>query len=181
MNIKKLNKLTIFLVYILFLILIYNYYNNKKNININKTKVSKFFDTINKQNIKTDDYIAVIQIPRINLERGIYNKNSKLNNVDKNIFVLNETIFPDKENSHIILAAHSGRSDVSYFKNLNKLKINDILYFYYNNKKYIYNIVDIYEVEKTGKINLHLSYNDISLITCKGESKQVIYHGSLIN
>ena len=113
------------------------------------------------------------------MEKGIYNIDNPLNNVDKNIAVLRETIWPDQKNSHIILASHSGNSDISYFKKLNKLKINDEIYFYYNNKKYVYSINNIYEVEKRKYINLDLSNDDISLITCKGKNNQIIYHGKL--
>lgn len=174
-----LNKIIIFSIYIILLILIYNFYNDYNKKIIDKSKVVNFFDTVNESNRKQDDYIAVIQIPKINLEKGIYNIDNPLNNVDKNIAVLRETIWPDQKNSHIILASHSGNSDISYFKKLNKLKINDEIFFYYNNKKYVYSINNIYEVEKRKYINLDLSNDDISLITCKGKNNQIIYHGKL--
>lgn len=176
---KILNKIIIFSIYIILLILIYNFYNNHNKKIIDKSKVTKFFDTVNELNRKQDDYIAVIQIPKINLEKGIYNIDNSLNNVDKNIFILKETVWPDQKNSHIILASHSGNSNISYFKKLNKLKLSDEIYFYYNNKKYIYSINDIYELEKRKYINLDLSDDDISLITCKGKNNQLIYHGKL--
>ena len=119
-----LNKIIIFSIYIILLILIYNFYNDYNKKIVDKSKVVNFFDTVNESNRKQDDYIAVIQIPKINLEKGIYNIDNSLNNVDKNIAVLRETIWPDQKNSHIILASHSGNSDISYFKKLNKLKIN---------------------------------------------------------
>lgn len=135
-------------------------------------------------NTFTEDYTAVLEIPKIKLKRGIYSKEDKRNNVNKNIYLIDKTTLPDENNvSHIILAAHSGNSYISYFKNLHKLQIDDNVYFYFNGTKYIYKIIDKYEVEKTGDINLILtSESDITLITCKYNSnKQIVYVGSLID
>ena len=127
--------------------------------------------------------MAVLEIPKINLKRGIYDKSNINNNVDKNIFILNESILPSEEvNSHILLASHSGNSYISYFRNLYKLNINDKVYFYYQGIKYIYEISDKYEIEKTGTIKLSFdNHDDITLITCiNNTNKQLIYRGILI-
>ena len=75
-----LNKIIIFSIYIILLILIYNFYNYYNKKIVDKSKVVNFFDTVNESNRKQDDYIAVIQIPKINLEKGIYNIDNSLNN-----------------------------------------------------------------------------------------------------
>ena len=96
--------------------------------------------------------------------------------------MLKDTVLPDEDTiSHIILASHSGNSYVSYFKNLHKLDINDEIYFYYKNNKYIYSIYKIDEVDKTGNIELKkTNSSDITLITCKGNlKKQIVIYATL--
>ena len=54
------------------------------------------------------DYIAVLKIPKINLERGLVDRNSYSNNVNYNIQILSNSSMPDEKNGNVILAAHSG-------------------------------------------------------------------------
>ena len=128
------------------------------------------------------NYVAVLEIPTINLRRGLYEKNDPNNNVNRNIYMLKDTVLPDESDvSHILLASHSGNSYISYFKNLHKLDENDEVYFYYKNTKYVYSIYKIYEVDKTGNVELKRTNNsDITLITCKGNlNKQIVVIGTL--
>ena len=84
---------------------------------------------------------------------------------------------PDIKNSNLILAAHSGNSNVSSFKDLNKLEINDNIYIEYNNKEYQYKIVNYYTVEKTGLIDIIRNKNKttLTLITCiENTNKQLV-------
>lgn len=187
----------VFLVLISSLFFAYKFYKNKVNENITNKKVESFFETkdnvlINrdettKQSVikeTTNDYIGILEIPRINLKRGLVDKTSSYNNVDKNIYQLKETILPDEQtNSHIILAAHSGNSSVSFFKNLKKLEINDKVNFYYKGIKYIYEVFDKYEIEKIGTLKINQTdISDITLITCvNGTNRQLIYVAKLIN
>ena len=137
-----------------------------------------------KKNNNSVNYMAVIEIPKINLKKGIYSKNSSLNNVNKNIYVVKESVFPNEEkNSHIILASHSGNSKVSYFRKLNKLTLNDEVYLYYKNIKYVYKVSNRYEIKKTGEAELKFTNgSDITLITClTGKNKQVVYVAKLIS
>jgi len=125
-----------------------------------------------------EEYIAVIEIPKISLRKGLYNKNSSLNNVDKNIQILKESDMPDKINGNFILAGHNGTSKISYFRNLKKLQLNDISYIYYNGGRYVYKLVNIYEIEKNGKANIirNASKTTLTLITCKSnEEKQLVF------
>ncbi len=125
-----------------------------------------------------ENFIAVLEIPKIDLKKGIYSINSKNNNVDKNIMLLNESDMPDVINGNFILAGHSGTGYNAYFKDLKKLELGDSAYIYYKNNKYKYNLIDKYEVEKTGKA-LIIKDSDISaltLITCKdNEDKQIVF------
>ena len=182
------------LISLLVFIIRYRYYENKSAND--RKQVDEFLSQPVLNNIETNevtsdevnsdtninDYIAVLEIPAINLTRGLVDKSSPNNDVNKNIYMLKDTVLPDEDTiSHIILASHSGNSYVSYFKNLHKLDINDEIYFYYKNNKYIYSIYKIDEVDKTGNIELKKTYSsDITLITCKGNLKrQIVIYATL--
>ena len=99
------------------------------------------------------------------------------NYVDKNIQIINGSNMPDIKNSNLILAAHSGNSNVSFFKELNQLEINDSIYIEYNNKNYEYKMVNYYIVEKTGYIDIirNENINTLTLITCiENTNKQLV-------
>ena len=125
------------------------------------------------------NYIGILEIPKINLKQGFLDINSKYNNVDYNITVVQTSTYPDVDKGNLILASHSGTSYISYFKNLYKLEIGDYAYIYYNGIKYQYQIVNIYNVEKTGKVAIYRnnSATVLTLITCTkdSETEQTVY------
>ena len=186
----------IFLFFLGVSYLIYNYYENKKQDNFEKEMIEEFFEvedeeeiiqeTEEEQSVKEEvvvNYMAVLEIPKINLKRGLVDKNSSSNNVNRNIYILKETTLPDEQiNSHIVLAAHSGNSYISFFRNLKKLDMKDDIYFYYKGVKYIYKVSNKYEIEKTGTTELkQTNMSDITLITCiSGTDKQVVYVATLV-
>ena len=189
----------IFFIFIGLSILVYNRYSRINEIKVEEEKIEEFFNELEEEPINdivdnnviqeetpivdNTNYIAILEIPKIDLKKGLVDKYSYLNNVDRNIYTSKETIYPNDEvNSHIILASHSGNSSVSYFRYLNRLDINDSVYIYYNGMKYTYKIIDKYELEKNGKLQLGLSdKSDITLISCVGYKNQVVIIGSLIN
>jgi len=190
--------LGIFLFFLGISYLIYNHYENKKQDNYEKEKIQEFFDIKDEEDEVTEEnnaeeteneevrvnYIAVLEIPKINLKRGLVDKNSSDNNVNRNIYMIKKTTLPDEQiNSHIILAAHSGNSYISFFRNLKKIDMKDKIYFYYKGIKYIYEVSNIYEIEKTGTTDLkQTNISDITLITCiSGTNKQVVYVATLID
>ena len=115
-----------------------------------------------------EHYIGYLEIPKINFNRGFYSKNSEFNNVELNIQVLSNSSYPDTKNSNLILAAHSGDAYNSYFTDLKYLSIDDELIITYKDHKYHYLIKDIYDVEKTGTVNIKRDQNQntLTLITC---------------
>ena len=121
------------------------------------------------ENTNINDYILVLDIPNLNLMRGVYSKDSKENDVNKNVKILKESDLPDKINGNVILVAHSGTSNISYFKNLHKLVTNDIAYIHYAGKVYTYKLVNTYDIEKTGEAPIirNSSKNTLTLITCR--------------
>lgn len=192
-----------FFIIIFSLIMIGNeYYKNYKIEEDNNDKLVEFFDIqedlieeeiIEEQPIEdkkeepiinNEQYIGVLEIKKINLTRGFYSKNSRLNNVNKNIQILSSSDMPDIENGNVIIAAHSGNSSISFFRNLPKLNADDNAIIYYQGKTYIYKLVNNYEIEKTGTANIkrNINKNSLTLITCKHNSnKQLVYIFELIN
>ena len=124
--------------------------------------------------INDSNYIGRLEIPKINLEKGFVSKESSENNVNKNIAIMNPSDYPDKEKGNFILAGHNGNGWNSYFRNLHKLKKDDVAYVYYNGIKYTYKITRIYQTEKTGTVKIYRNTNKttMTLITCtKGDKK----------
>ena len=125
------------------------------------------------------NYIGILEIPKINLKRGFLDVNSRYNNVNYNLTVINGSTFPDQVNNNLILASHSGNCSVCYFNKLYKISKNDIAYVYYNKIKYEYKVVNIYEVEKDGTVAIkrNNNKNTLTLITCTKNSntKQTVY------
>jgi LPXTG-site transpeptidase (sortase) family protein len=130
-----------------------------------------------------ENFVAVLEIPKIDLKRGLYDVESKYNNVNRNIMILSPSQYPDVENGNFILAAHSGSGYISFFRNLYKLSTGDYAYVYYNNVKYSYEITNIYYQQKTGKIAVYRPQdkNTLMLITCtkNDESTQTVYVAEL--
>lgn len=123
------------------------------------------------------DYIAVLKIPKINLEKGLVARDSKYNNINYGVEILKESDSPDVINGNVILAAHSGTANISYFKNLDKINVGDEAIIYYQGKTYSYKFVKIYDIEKTGKAKIDRDNNTstLTLVTCRhNTNKQII-------
>ena len=123
------------------------------------------------------NYIAVLKIPKINLEKGLVEKNSKYNNINYGVQILKESDSPDVINGNVILAAHSGTANISYFRNLDKLDLGDDAIIYYQGNTYNYKVVKKYDVDKTGKIIIKRDRNTstLTLITCRHNTdKQIV-------
>lgn len=104
-------------------------------------------------------------------------------NLDKNVTILKGSILPNKDNSIIFLAAHSGNSKVSFFNKLDKIKNNQEINFYYNNYKYIYKVIKKYETNKDGDIEVNKDFkNKLILTTCSihNKKKQLIVESIMI-
>ena len=125
------------------------------------------------------EYIGYLEIPKINMKNGLVSKNSFYNNVNYNIQMLKESDYPDAALGNVILAAHSGTSYISYFKNLYKLSKGDEAIIYYKDYIYRYKIVDIYNVPKNGyaTIKRNAEKSCLTLITCTrgSDTEQTIY------
>ena len=116
-----------------------------------------------------ETFLMVLEIPKVNLRRGIYSKDSKWNSIEYNVTILEESNFPDEEYGNVILAAHNGPADIAYFNQLHQLEVGDMAYVYYNGIKYGYEVSDIYDVAKDGTVEIsrNQNLNTLTLITGK--------------
>lgn len=116
--------------------------------------------------IKKNSFAELI-INKINLDEELFSKDSSENNIEKHVTILNESIYPDNDNSIMIIAAHSGIGRIAYFNELDKLEINDEIILIYKDKEYIYIVKDIWEEKKTGYININREKKkQLVLTTC---------------
>lgn len=166
--------------------IIYNKYQEKQE----EIKLEYFFEvsTIDNYNViedtKQEDYIAVLEIPIINLKKGLYAIESKNNNVNKNIEIIDSSDMPDITKGNFILAGHSGTGRIAFFDDLDKLIIDDTIIVYYKNIKYIYQINNIESIVKDGTIEIKREFESmITLTTCNQENKneQLVITGILIS
>lgn len=160
--------------------LIDNYYKNEETIqDNNKSKIKKMSN-----DSSLEEYLGILTIPKINLKIGFYNKNSEKNNVNKNVTLLKDSIMPEMDKSIVYLAAHSGTGYLAYFKDINKLTNNDMIYLNIDNISYSYIITDIYENPKNGEIIIDRNINEkyLVLTTCsKNKNMQLVIVSKMIN
>lgn len=125
------------------------------------------------------NYIGTLHIDKIKLNKGFLDLNSPYNNVDRNITVIEKATYPNVENSNLIIAAHSGDCPVCYFDKLYKLELGDKASVKYKNKRYIYELVNVYNVEKNGTVEVRRdpSKKTLTLITCthNSDTEQTVY------
>ena len=176
----------------------YNYINSKKTIaydhiinvfyNTNESNKTESTENVEekqpeeeiKNNTKTTyDYIGYLEIPKINLKKGFVKKESSANNVEKNIYIVDKSDYPDKEKGNFIIAGHSGTGWKAFFNDLYKLKKDNVIYVTYGNKKYTYKIDNIYTQKKTGTIAIYRDYSKttLTLVTCTNNDNttQTVY------
>ena len=167
----------------------YDYFSNKQINNKEEQALEEFYNieediiedtTIEPQKVEEVkeqiNYIAVLKIPKIGLERGLVDPNSYLNNVNYNLEFIKGSSMPDQENGNVIIAGHSGSARISYFRKLDQLVIGDKASLNYKGKVYNYKIVDIYDIDKTGTAEIIREKNKstLTLITCRHNTKKQI-------
>lgn len=145
-----------------------------KKISTENKIIESIIETDDKKvNNYNNNYVGILDIPKINLKKGLVNVSSKYNNVNKNIQVISSDI-SNIETESIILAAHSGSGYKAFFKNLHKLEIDDLASIYYAGKKYNYIVTDIFTELKDGDIELPKDNNLLILTTCYNKEKQLV-------
>lgn len=158
-------------------------YNVNNDIKIDDVKALSKVSVNKIDNEIKEKYIGIVDIPKIKLKRVFYNIDSSLNDVNKNIMVLKGSKMPNIKGGILFLAAHSGNSNISFFRNIDLLNIDDEIMIYYNNKVYFYIVSDSYETVKNGKISINKNINEnvLVLTTCsKNKDKQLIVVSKLV-
>ena len=135
---------------------------------------------IDNYNINYSDNKLRLIIPTIQLDENIYDYDSKYNSVDYGLELINNYDIK-KQKGSIIIASHSGNSSISYFKNLYKLKIGDLVILQSDDEIYHYKINSIYKIKKNGTFKYKDIDSGIYLITCdkKNKKKQLVFQGKL--
>lgn len=125
-------------------------YNTIEKINVEKSNTEKVLNYYQESTHKKvvdkkseEDYLGILHIPSINLTRGFYKQTSSLNNVNKNIYYVKESIPLEYSSSMLILAAHRGNSKVSFFNDLDKLNLGSTIYLDYKGKRYTLSLIHI--------------------------------------
>ena len=177
-NNKLVNFLCILIIILSCSIIIIHYFQ----IRINDTKNNQAIEAYltNKIDNTYDEkyrYNALLEIPSINLKRGVLDINNPYNKADYNIELVKEDF------NTIVLAAHNGNYYNSYFGNLSKLELGDTINYYKDGEIYNYIYSDSYEIKKDGYADIYHK-NDkksIILITCKDntDDAQVVHIGYL--
>lgn len=175
---KIINSLCIIIIILSLSIIIIHYFQ----IYIDKTKNTKAIEAYltNKIDNTYDEkyqYNTLIEIPSINLKRGVLGINNPYNKAEYNIELVKE------DSNTIVLAAHNGEYYNSYFGNLSKLELGDIIKYYEDGNIYEYIYSDSYEIKKDGYADLYYKTDkkSIILITCKDntDDAQVVHIGYL--
>ena len=142
------------------------------------SEVQEYVEPVQQQ-VNYDNYLGVLEIPRISLKRGFYGLDNRYNNIQYNVAVIRGSQFPDEERGNLILMAHSGNAYISFFRYLYKLELGDKAYVTFKGKKYTYSIVNIYDTPKVGTVKIIRNYDKttLTLITCTHNSDdyQTIY------
>lgn len=192
---NKYRILSIILISLCFVFCLMKIYNNEQIERAEENKIEEFINITtskekkenlisNENKTSKSNFLLVLEIPKINLKKGIYNFGSKNNNVEKTIQLIEKSDMPSVKNGNLILASHRGNSKVSFFNDLYKLNKEDNVFVYYSGYKYTYKIKNWYKEKKTGRLTIKRNENKnvIALITCvKNENNQVIYIGELKN
>ena len=173
-------KILTIVLFINTLLLIIIKLSNLIKVNNENYEVNSYLNNYNEDvgYINKEEYLGILEIKKIKLRKGFYKLNSNLNNVDKNIMIVSSSDMPDVNKGNLILASHSGNSSVSYFRYLYKLDMGDIASIYYLGKKYDYKLINYYDVDKNGIVQIikNNDINTLTLITCKKNTdKQTVF------
>ena len=188
---KILFLLGLFLLNMSIILIALKTYINLNYLDLNKKMVTNYMeftslsDNISNQSNQNEKYeiAAVLEIPDLNLRR-VLTYDDVYNDIKYNVQIISGKM-PDNDKNNLILAAHSGNGQASFFSKLSMLTDESEIYIYYNGIKYVYRIFDYYEVTKSNQILVkrNREFNTLTLITCSeiDNNKQIIYISYLVD
>jgi len=178
---KKEKRALIFLIILLLLGIAYftiNIYIKQKEYKNNEEAVEAYLN--NEIDIIPEEkyqYNSILEIPSIDLKRGLLDINSEYNDAKYNIELIKE------EENTLVLAAHNGTNGNSFFGKLSTIELGDSIKYYKNGNIYEYIYSENYDIKKNGYADLYLKEDikSIVLITCKDntDDAQTVYIGYL--
>lgn len=130
-----------------------------------------------------EEPVGKIKIPKIHLEKPLYDITSEKNNIEENVTILKGSTSPEEKTGILFIAAHSGTGEVAFFEELDELKIDDTITIEYKKKSYTYQVENIYEQPKNGYITGRIEEKpQLVLTTCcpNKENCQLIIHSTKI-
>ncbi len=167
-------KISTILIILVALLLINDFQKIKYITKEKEQQIELFLQNEQTEEKKEDSLLwGILEIPKINLKQGFYNYEDKHNSVEYGLQTINKDCIPFEKCSFII-ASHSGSSNISYFKNLEKLSLDDRAFLYYNQNKKEYILKKILHVEKNGTITLQIpTETELILTTCNKEKNNI--------
>lgn len=158
-----------------FVIKIYSYYDDyQSNKSSVEAYINKEMEVIKKEKYQ---YSSVLEVPSVNIKRGVLDINNKYNNAKYNIELIREN------ENNIVLAAHNGNYPNSYFGNLKNIELGDEIKYYKDGIMYTYIYSESYDIKKNGYADIYRNRDkkSIILITCKDNTNdaQTVYIGYL--
>jgi len=131
--------------------------------------------------LRNEDYLMKLIIPKINFDMNLYKVNSKLNDVNYNIEILNDS---DLSSNLFFIAGHSGDGDNCYFNRIKELAVGEYVYVVVEDRILVYVIISRYFINKDGYMKVDgVKNNTLFLITCDvfNNNRQLVLKGKLIN
>ncbi len=129
-------------------------------------------------------YLGYLEIPKIGFNREFYNLGHPNNTVEANIELIEGSQMPDVSGGNLIIAGHSGTGWKAFFNDLYKLTFGDQAVVTYKNRRYIYQITNIYKEQKTGTIAIKRDFTktSLTLVTCTNHDNytQTVYIAELL-
>lgn len=122
--------------------------------------------------LELGEMMGYITIPKINVEIPIY-EGINVNNLTKGVAHMENTSLPNGgENTHSVLAGHTGISQAEIFDNIDKLEVGDEFYitFYGTTSKYKVIHTKIVFPDKTNEIRVEEGKCLVTLVTCTPKS-----------
>lgn len=177
---KKLNKIFLFSFIISLLLLDINIIDKIIYEEDTNNSIILYSKNDNEDNLDIEnEYIGILSITSIDLKHGFYHPLSTKNKLKSGI----KTIKDDMEDV-LILASHSGKSNIAKFNKLRKMNSGDEINLSYNKKNYKYQYDHSYSVRKTGHIFIKYDQNKkaLILITCdlNNNNLQTVYVSYMI-
>ncbi len=182
---NKLKFILLILITVIISVVVYDKIDTSIKDKKEEEKISSFFDlqkeiqdTIKtpenmERNSNNENFIGILDIPKINLQRGFYSLESSKNTVDIGLEVIKGSQMPDVENSELVIAGHSGNGYLAFFKELDKIEKGNLIYITYQGYKYTYKLKSTTITDKNGEIEIEKEEDSQTLIltTCNPENR----------